>query len=831
MEELYLVKAREYKVQDGDSLDNIAVKAGLTWQELAKFNWGTDKPREVNKMLQARVGCTSRTADGLNFIFTSQDDPGIIYIPEDAQPQILPVNQTKNVSVTRPKIFVKLSLQTNDILGQKMPNVHLVLKSMDGWPDINITTNADGFGKEDKALSGSYKILVDGDKPGYFLSDTKRPAINTVGTSSRYGKLEEAILHTDFSQSSITRVVVLTGNEKDVIARANVLGRSVPTPTAEITVKDEQDHTTKTVEIYATDNLSLVAGWKNDDFNSIDVQELIKNTIPSWIKDYYPEVAAKGYHLGVIHAFRSEIVFYSKEGEIEERFDFTRGFKISAGIGIYAAFEINNSSYYLDMASQSFSISPGKEGEFSISDIIWPSQKERFINLSNKHKNEAELAFYMPTSDRLAAIALLGGTGRLEDYGTNGTVRTAVHKRNLAVLKNLKLVYNYYIDNVYIPQVKKTLSEDELRAMGPPRTYYQMPIPVSANNEELTELFKEMQVSELKPWKVIAEMLDAFAKRHSAGEFFLRTKVKLPARADSIGDDSLQRKGVKLAKAGVKLEYAIEYNFDVEMGENGLRRVTKSKTTEKITLTSEATIKKISPNGFPVEVAYSQNADDINDSSFTLRIAMLQIQGPIGSNATKFKVELKDVVPGVSTESSFDLKGAEMYVGVNFSLRDLMRKAEGTEGFKKWVQQHYGTDLENARKLHPGLNSILTSLESVEFGVGIGYSGLTEETALAVITSGHGFFDRKSIDDLCDTKWNKLALWEQADLFKLGWNMDTWDNKYFADYKDKLPQSLQKGRSDLNSDEKIAIVDLGFHQYDDYPKQMKRKIRESEIKI
>jgi hypothetical protein len=830
MEEFYLVKAREYKVQDGDSLDNIAVNAGITWQELAKFNWGTDKPKEINKMLQARVGCTSRTTDGLNYIFTSQDDPGIIYIPEDAAPQSLPVNQIKNVSIKRPKIFVKISLQTNDILGQKMGNVNLVLKSMDGWPDINITTNADGFGKQDKALLGSYKIFVDGDKPVYFLSDTKRPAINTVATSSRYGKLEEATLHTDFSQSSVTRVIVLTGKEKDVIARTNVLGRSVPIPAAEITVKDEQEHTTQKVQIYATDNLALTAGWKNDNFDSFDGKELIRNIIPSWIADYYPEVAAKGYHLGVIHAFRSEIVFYTKQGEIEERFDFTKEFKLTAGIGIYAAFEINKDSYFLDMASQSFSISTGKQGEFSISDIIWPSQKSKYITMANNHKNEVELAFYLPTSDHLAAIAILGGTGRLEDYGTNGTVRKSIHKRNLAVLKNIKLVYNYYIDNVYIPQVRKTLSEDELRALGPPRTYYQMPIPVGANDEELTELFDEMQVSELKPWKVIANMLDEFAKRHSAGEFFLRTKVKLPAKAESIGDGSFERKGVRVAKAGVKLEYSIEYNFDVEMGENGLRTITKSKTTEKITLTSEGTIKKLSPNGFPVEVGYSENVDDINDSYFSLRIAMLQIQAPIGSNSTKFKVELKDVVPGVSAESSFDIKGAEMYVGVNFSLRDLMRKAEGSDGFKKWIKQNYGTDLENARKIHPGLNSILTSLESVEFGVGIGFSGLTEETALAVITSGHGFFDRKSIDDLCDTLWNKLALWEQADLFKLGWNMDLWDNKYYADYKDKLPKSLQKGRFELGADEKIAIVDLGFHLYEDYGKQVNHKIKNSEIR-
>lgn len=80
----FIVKAKEYKVKDGDSLDKIAKANGMTWQQLAKFNFGTDDPNEINKFLGgSRIGCKQKTKDKRNYIFTSDDDPGIIYIPEN----------------------------------------------------------------------------------------------------------------------------------------------------------------------------------------------------------------------------------------------------------------------------------------------------------------------------------------------------------------------------------------------------------------------------------------------------------------------------------------------------------------------------------------------------------------------------------------------------------------------------------------------------------------------------------------------------------------------------------------------------------------------------
>ncbi len=78
--------ANEYTPQDGDTLQKIALReteAGnkLTWQELAKFNWGTDKTDEVNEFLRDELGCYVRD-DANNFVISGDLEPeGKLLIP------------------------------------------------------------------------------------------------------------------------------------------------------------------------------------------------------------------------------------------------------------------------------------------------------------------------------------------------------------------------------------------------------------------------------------------------------------------------------------------------------------------------------------------------------------------------------------------------------------------------------------------------------------------------------------------------------------------------------------------------------------------------------
>lgn len=78
---LRIVAVKEHKVRAGESIASLASKAKMTWQDLAKFNWGTAVPDEINKHLVADVGCTRKTKDGKNYMFDDTDDPGIVFIP------------------------------------------------------------------------------------------------------------------------------------------------------------------------------------------------------------------------------------------------------------------------------------------------------------------------------------------------------------------------------------------------------------------------------------------------------------------------------------------------------------------------------------------------------------------------------------------------------------------------------------------------------------------------------------------------------------------------------------------------------------------------------
>ena len=86
-----------YKVQDGDSIKSIADSLGMRWQDLAILNWSTDDPDQINWYLVHYVGCWKK-AGAYNYMFTSTDDPGILWLPF-----LLP---TEPMRVRRGVIFV-----------------------------------------------------------------------------------------------------------------------------------------------------------------------------------------------------------------------------------------------------------------------------------------------------------------------------------------------------------------------------------------------------------------------------------------------------------------------------------------------------------------------------------------------------------------------------------------------------------------------------------------------------------------------------------------------------------------------------------------------------
>lgn len=78
--------AKRYTRQEGDTLQRIAERetaAGnpVTWQELARFNWGVDDPREVDGCLRDELGCRERDAAN-HYVISTEDEPrGELLIP------------------------------------------------------------------------------------------------------------------------------------------------------------------------------------------------------------------------------------------------------------------------------------------------------------------------------------------------------------------------------------------------------------------------------------------------------------------------------------------------------------------------------------------------------------------------------------------------------------------------------------------------------------------------------------------------------------------------------------------------------------------------------
>jgi len=85
-----------YKVKSGDTLENIAERVGCDWKELAIINWGTDDPAEINWYLENYFVCEKKI--GENYVFSDEDDPGILMLPRELDPAGLKIRRSARAS-------------------------------------------------------------------------------------------------------------------------------------------------------------------------------------------------------------------------------------------------------------------------------------------------------------------------------------------------------------------------------------------------------------------------------------------------------------------------------------------------------------------------------------------------------------------------------------------------------------------------------------------------------------------------------------------------------------------------------------------------------------
>jgi len=97
--------APQYSVQPGDTLASIVSRTcepGVTWKDLARYNWGTDDPAEVNRALIEIVGCRKPEDDPSRSVL----DPALgtnrrILVPRIFRRDGLPTEQTHSIFVRK----------------------------------------------------------------------------------------------------------------------------------------------------------------------------------------------------------------------------------------------------------------------------------------------------------------------------------------------------------------------------------------------------------------------------------------------------------------------------------------------------------------------------------------------------------------------------------------------------------------------------------------------------------------------------------------------------------------------------------------------------------
>jgi hypothetical protein len=154
-----IAEIEEHKVKTGESIKSLADANGLRWQELAKFNWGTDVPDEINKHLRDEVGCTKKTRDGYNYMFDDLDDPGIMYIPKQWSEDGLQTDKTHTIRVTF-AYELQFVLVSEDS-GHRLSFHEFLVRDEHGQEIARDRTNAEGGARVGVGRLGEYFVDLD----------------------------------------------------------------------------------------------------------------------------------------------------------------------------------------------------------------------------------------------------------------------------------------------------------------------------------------------------------------------------------------------------------------------------------------------------------------------------------------------------------------------------------------------------------------------------------------------------------------------------------------------------------------------------------------------
>ena len=131
---LALADVQVHKVTKGDSLESLATPVGLTWQQLAEFNWGTSLPARIHEHMRDDVGCTRFADDGVSLVFDDGDDPGLVRVPRTWRLADVPLDRPSRLRISPepPARCMTISFLVSAEAGLADAYPRYVLESADG---------------------------------------------------------------------------------------------------------------------------------------------------------------------------------------------------------------------------------------------------------------------------------------------------------------------------------------------------------------------------------------------------------------------------------------------------------------------------------------------------------------------------------------------------------------------------------------------------------------------------------------------------------------------------------------------------------------------------
>ncbi|SEA13881.1 hypothetical protein [Rubrimonas cliftonensis] len=796
----------KHKVQDGDDLVGLAEQVGLTWDELAFFNFGVKEPEQINRQLRDLVGCTNADANG-NYWFTGEDDPGMMFLPWPFGADGLAtetVHIFRGESVERP---VKLELQTVDALGYRVGGVSLTLVTVEGV-EIPVTTDGEGYWTDTLMLTGPVDVFHESGDRAHFFVDAYGAADQADSNEGPVGATElvEARLDPLLVRRALSSILVPGVTADPTLAERDTLRRRYGRTPADREAAQAVSGVSGEGDTEAGDggpDSDRAAGA----FVHRAVHMAVDNvfaaplagedfflTLDQWLKDRHPTAGSgRGYYLMVARgstlyvgevsggSFTEKATF-----EIDTSLVYAGDVTLPDGrtvtarnaYGAYAAFEVGRPEpVYFDLETRSQPLS-----DFNQLDdvdtlqeiVVGADQQQKLIDLQRSLNPKVGVFYLYPENEpRRGAAALLGGCGLLENYPADGAVNARVHARNRMTAQAANAAYRSVISE-YVDGVEAVTTVQALHDLGPPMQPYIFPTPAGATRAQALQLLGDQSESSFRAWKAVSEKLAELENRHSSGSMFFRTKFEFASAVNSpVGGGTGK----------------VSFNFDI--GTDGY--------LEKTERTVEAAV---GPGGVTIpglrSAGTAQLKREVNvetgETKDTLEVGLSRGGKSYGFEAASDgNVKMKGPY---GTYSEFNSRTAEGGYGLCLSLQDLLASRRERKAAES------GTD--------PEKQSFLAGIPNATFCFGLHFVLLREDQVVSYLVRAPGFFERRLLDELLRCNWNSLSGFEQAQLTAVGWEMATWDRRAPEDF----PAPTKKDYSRLEAAEKIAAVKLGFTQLD-----------------